>query len=116
MASCKLEDIPYMLNELCRFFDDDALQKLVQLAAKIESDDDLKKNYLKMLQQKYLRELPSILNGSYQKQSLEGLHNAVFPQRVCRQLFGTENQQNGEPDPKRKTALMSEKIKRLKSQ
>ncbi len=43
MASCKLEDIPYLLNELCRSFDDDALQKLVRLAAKIETDDNLKK-------------------------------------------------------------------------
>lgn len=116
MASCKLEDIPYLLNELCRSFDDDALQKLVRLAAKIETDDNLKKDYLKMLQQKYLRELPSILNGSYQKQSLEELHNAVFPQRICRQLFDTENQPNGEPAPQRKTTLMLEKIKRLKSQ
>lgn len=116
MTSCKLEDIPYMLSELCRFFDADALQKLVRLAAKIETDDNLKKNYLKMLQQKYLRELPSILNSSYPKQSLEELHNAVFPQRICQQLFGTENQQNSEPAPKRKTTLMLEKIKRLKSQ
>lgn len=74
----KYEDIAYLLTDLCGICSNAELAILTKLAVRMQQDNEFRKNYLKQLKLKYIRAIPQIQKGTYQKVSFSVLHKTIL--------------------------------------
>lgn len=74
----KYDNIANMLTILCRGYSRDELLTLTYLAARMKKDDAFCNNYMQRLKLSYIKAIPQIKQGSYEKVRFSALHNSIL--------------------------------------
>ncbi len=74
----KYDNIINMLTILCRGYSRDELFTLTTLAARMQKDETFCNNYMQRLKLSYIKAIPQLKQGTYQKVHFSVLHQSIL--------------------------------------
>lgn len=74
----KYDNIANMITILCKGYSRKELLTLTNLAARMQKDETFCNNYLKRLKLSYIKAIPKLKQGTYEKVRFSILHNSIL--------------------------------------
>ena len=74
----KYNDVAALLTDLCKGYSNDELVGISKLAARMKKDNEFRMDYQRCLRARYIRAIPQIQKGMYEKVSFSVLNREIL--------------------------------------